>query len=123
MKGGGGNAMPSRMSRRAAMLKRCGGWRSWKTHQPRPPARDEKGFTLIELIIVVSIMPIIVGAISGGLITILSLQNSVSSRLAENADAQVVSSTFIKDVQSATFITTSAASSPQCGNTSYTQLL
>jgi len=67
-------------------------------------------------------MPIIVGAISGGLIAVLSLQTSVSSRLADTSDAQVVSSTFIKDVQSATFITTSATSSPQCGNAG-TQLL
>jgi prepilin-type N-terminal cleavage/methylation domain-containing protein len=83
----------------------------------------ERGFTLIELLIVVTVMPIIVGAISGGLFTVLSLQTSTSSRLSDVSDAQAVSSTFIKDVQSATFITNSKTSSPQCGNPSYTQLL
>src|ERR1700693_2400923 len=100
--------MRTRMARRAAMLKRRGDCRASATRGTRPPSRDEKGFTLIELIIVVSVIPIIVGAISAGLIAVISLQNTVSSRLADTSDAQVVSSTFIKDVQSATFITTSA---------------
>ena len=103
------------------MLK-SSGRRSKAPLGPRHAERDEKGFTLIELLIVVSVMPIIVGAISAGLIAVISLQSSVSSRLADTSDAQVVSSTFIKDVQSATFITTSATSSPQCGSAG-TQLL
>jgi prepilin-type N-terminal cleavage/methylation domain-containing protein len=88
----------------------------------RRSANDEKGFTLIELLIVTSVMPIIVGAITAGLFTVISLSSSVSGRLGDSGDAQVVSSTFIKDVQSATFITTDATSTPQCG-TSGSQLL
>ncbi len=123
MKGGGLKDMRTRMSRRADISKGCLGSRASASRESRAPSRDEKGFSLIELIIVISIIPIIVGAISGGLIAVLSLQNGVSSRLADTADAQVVSSTFIKDVQSATFITTKSSSSPQCGSSTYTQLL
>ena len=94
---------------------------------PAAPGRHdqgsgERGFTLIELVIVVTIIPVIIGAISAGLLTILNLQNSVKYRITDSSDAQVVSSTFLKDVQSATYITTSKSSSPQCGNSS-SQLL
>jgi hypothetical protein len=69
---------------------------------------------LIELLIVCVIIPIIIGAISAGLLTILKLQSSVKARITDSSDAQVVSSTYLKDVQSATLITTSPSSSPQC---------
>ena len=109
---------------RAAPSTEIGGWRSKGTRESRRAARGEKGFTLIELLIVVSVMPIIVGAITGGLFTVLSLQNTTANRLADTSDGQVISSTFIKDVQSATFITTLATSSPQCDSSAgYTQLL
>jgi prepilin-type N-terminal cleavage/methylation domain-containing protein len=75
--------------------------------------RDEGGFTLIELIVVVAIMPIIVGALSIGLVSILSLQSGVSGRLADSGDAQVVSVNFGNDVQSAANITTMTTA--QCG--------
>src|SRR5579863_5538807 len=54
----------------------------------------ERGFTLLELLIVITIIPIIVGAISGGLITILNLQSSVQNRITDSGDAQTTSSTF-----------------------------
>ena len=76
--------------------------------------RDDGGFTLIELIVVVAIMPIIVGALSLGLVSILSLQSGVSGRLADSGDAQVVSVNFGNDVQSAANITTMTAA--QCGS-------
>ncbi len=95
---------------------------------PAAPGRHdqgsgERGFTLIELLIVCMIIPLIIGALSAGLITILNLQSSVKSRITDTSDAQVVSSTFLKDVQSATKMTTLRSSSYQCGNSSYTQLL
>ncbi|HEY5121649.1 MAG TPA: prepilin-type N-terminal cleavage/methylation domain-containing protein, partial [Acidimicrobiales bacterium] len=94
---------------------------------PTAPGRHdqgsgERGFTLIELVIVASIIPLIIGAISAGLITILRLQSSVASRITASGDAQVLSSTFHKDVQSATSMTTLPSSTPQCGN-STSQLL
>jgi prepilin-type N-terminal cleavage/methylation domain-containing protein len=67
---------------------------------------SEGGFTLIELIIVVAVLPLVLGAISVGLISVFSLQNSVSSRLSDSGDAQVLSASFIKDVQGASLLTT-----------------
>jgi prepilin-type N-terminal cleavage/methylation domain-containing protein len=83
--------------------------------------RSDQGFTLVELLIVVTIMPMIMGALALGLIAMFGLQNSVSSRISDTADAQVVSSTFLEDVQSALEITTQSPSPNQCG--SGTQLL
>ncbi len=83
-------------------------------------SKDEGGFTLIELMIVTVIVPIIVGALSLSLISVFSLQSSVSNRLGDSANSQVVTTSFTSDVQGAVWITTSA-SLPQCG--SGTQLL
>src|SRR5258708_1093063 len=73
--------------------------------------RSEAGFTLIELLIVVAVMPLIVGALALGTLSGFSLQTSVSNRLTDSGDAQVVSLNFQNDVQSAAMITTS--STPQ----------
>lgn len=81
----------------------------------------EEGFTLIEVLIVVAIVPMIVGALAAGLLAMFSLQSGVANRLSNTADAQVVSSDYTKDVQSAAFVTTQTSSSPQCGTG--TQLL
>lgn len=75
--------------------------------------RDDGGFTLVEMLVVIVIMPLIVGAISLGLISVFSLQNGVSGRLTDSAGAQIVSSAFLKDVQSAALLTTQS-SPPQC---------
>jgi prepilin-type N-terminal cleavage/methylation domain-containing protein len=84
---------------------------------------DETGFTLVELLIVVTILPLIVGALSLGLISVFSLQSNVTNRLTDTADAQMVASNYTKDVQAAAYITTDATSSPQCGAGTGTQLL
>jgi Tfp pilus assembly protein PilE len=81
---------------------------------------DESGFTLIELVIVTLVLPVVIGAISLALISIFSLQNGVSSRIGDSADAQTVSANFEQDIQSATMITTNQATT-QCG--AGTQLL
>lgn len=81
---------------------------------------DERGFTLIELMIVTVIVPIIIGALSVSLISIFSLQSSVSNRLGDSANSQVVTTSFTSDVQRATWVTTSPTLS-QCGTG--TQLL
>jgi prepilin-type N-terminal cleavage/methylation domain-containing protein len=72
---------------------------------------NESGFTLIELIIVSLILPIIIGAITLALVSIFSLQGSVSGRLTGSGDAQVVSANYEKDVQSAALITTATSPS------------
>ena len=82
---------------------------------------DETGMTLVELLVATMIVPIIIAAMSFGMITIFGLQSSVSNRLAGSGDAQVVSSLYVKDIQSAAVITTQPTSSPMCGGG--TQLL
>jgi prepilin-type N-terminal cleavage/methylation domain-containing protein len=81
---------------------------------------DADGFTLVELLITVTILPIIIGGMTLSLIAILSLQGSVVNRLGDSGDAQAVSANFVKDVQSSSLITTkSASTSPvPCGTTS-----
>jgi prepilin-type N-terminal cleavage/methylation domain-containing protein len=79
-------------------------------------ASNEQGFTLIELLIVVTILPLIVGALSVGLMSVFSLQSSVSNRLANTSDSQVVASTFLNDTQSAQAVTIAPGNgSAQCG--------
>lgn len=73
----------------------------------------DAGFTLVELLIVIVIMPLVIGAISLGLFSVFSLQNGVSGRLLDTGSAQVVSSVFLKDVQSAALIT-EYPTTPQC---------
>ena len=53
----------------------------------------------------------------------LSLQSSVSNRLGDTGDSQVVSASFTTDVQSALAISTQSGTSDQCGPSSETQLL
>lgn len=86
---------------------------------PRSPRTDE-GFTLIELLIVLVVLPVVVGAIAVGLIAIFQIQGSVSDRVADSGDAQVVSAIYVPDVQSALRITTDQ-SAKECGTG--TQLL
>jgi len=76
----------------------------WRSLANNAGGRDEDGFTLIELVIVTLVLPIIIGAIALALVSIFSLQGSVSGRLTGSGDAQVVSSNFEKDVQSAALV-------------------
>jgi len=80
----------------------------------------DDGFTLLELVIVVAVLPIVIVGIAGGLIAVFSIQGSVSHRLGDSQDAQVVSANYVEDVQSALQITTSPTAT-QCGDG--TQLL
>ena len=78
----------------------------WRGHSNCPGNRTEGGFTLIELVIVCAVLPLVIGAISVALISVFSLQSSVSGRLSDSGDAQVVSTNFEKDVQGASEIST-----------------
>jgi prepilin-type N-terminal cleavage/methylation domain-containing protein len=85
---------------------------------------NEEGFTLVELLVVTSILPLIIGALSVGMISIFQLNSGISSRLANTADSQVVSSTFQTDVQGAAFITTASSTNKECtGSVSGSELL
>jgi prepilin-type N-terminal cleavage/methylation domain-containing protein len=74
----------------------------------------EQGFTLVELLIVTTVLPLIIGALSVGLISVFSLQSGVSSRLSNTTDAQVVAADFQSDVQGTSQITTS--NTQQCNS-------
>jgi prepilin-type N-terminal cleavage/methylation domain-containing protein len=81
----------------------------------RKRREDDHGFTMVELLIVLVILPIVVGALSYGLLSIFSLQSGVSSRLTDTEDAQVVAANYANDVQSAYNITTESAFTDLCG--------
>jgi prepilin-type N-terminal cleavage/methylation domain-containing protein len=66
----------------------------------------EEGFSLIELLIVVVIIPIVVGAITVALLSVFTLQSKTSNRLTDSGDAQVVASHFQDDVEAAASLTT-----------------
>src|SRR5271170_1380776 len=87
----------------------------WRCEAHDRSMHSEDGFTLIELIIVTAVVPLIIGAISLALISVLSLQGGVSNGISDSADAQVVSANYQKDVESAEMITTQPSSTPQCG--------
>ena len=75
--------------------------------------RDDAGFTLVELVIVITIMPLIIGALAMALVAMFSLSSTTAARLTNSSDAQVVASGFTQDVRSAVQITT--GSTPACG--------
>ena len=75
--------------------------------------------------IVTTVLPLIIGALSVGLISVFSLQSGVASRLANTSDAQIVAANYQNDVQGTSQITTASSSTPQCTSASVsgTQLL
>lgn len=79
------------------------------------PSRSEQGFTLVELLIVVVILPMVVGAISMGILSVFTLHTSASNRITDSANSQILSAYYIKDVQSAEQLTTQPTGSPECG--------
>ena len=66
----------------------------------------EGGFTLIELIVVVAVLPIVVGGIAIGLVSVINLQGSASTNLSDSNDALIGSANFSRDIQSAAEMTT-----------------
>jgi prepilin-type N-terminal cleavage/methylation domain-containing protein len=74
----------------------------------------EGGFTLVELLVVVAVVPLVVGAIGAGLVAVFTIQGKVSNRLTDSEDAQITSSIFVQDVQQSLQLTIDHAAS-QCG--------
>ena len=67
---------------------------------------DDSGFTLVELMIVIVILPLITGAIAVSLIAVFKFQTPSENRISNSGDAQVSSASFVRDVQNAAEITT-----------------
>ena len=69
------------------------------TFESRRRSVRDAGLTLVELMVVLVILPIIMGAMAFGLVAVFHLQSSVSQRLSGSVDLQQVSAQFVKDVQ------------------------
>lgn len=88
--------------------KSTGRARSVVTAMLRRPVRRpvvEDGFTLVEMLMVIIILPLIIGAVTVVMITSLKATDThdkqgTSQRLAESHDAQLTSAYFVRDVQS-----------------------
>jgi type II secretory pathway pseudopilin PulG len=86
----------------------------------------EAGFTLIELAIVLVVLPLIMGAVAVAILVTLQDQAGVSTRLSDSVDSQVTSAFYVRDVQSAQYVTTAttpgappwtpAYGAPTCGS-------
>ena len=78
---------------------------------------DDGGFTLIEVLVVVVALPLVIGAIALGFITLLQNKDATSQRISDSHDAQITSAFFVRDVKSADTVSTSSVSI--CSKTSY----
>ena len=96
---------------------------------PEPDsATGEEGFTLIELVIVLIIMPLVIGAVAMVMITTLKATSpgdphGTAARLAESHDAQITSTYFGRDVQNSTQITTGTTVGDRLCGSGGTQVL
>jgi prepilin-type N-terminal cleavage/methylation domain-containing protein len=78
-------------------------------------SRDDEGFSLIELMIVMGIVPIIIGSLVFGLVVVFSNSSTAGNRLSDSSDAQQVTAFYQPDVQSAQGVETDSPS-PACGS-------
>lgn len=77
----------------------------------------EEGFTLIEILIVLLILPLVVGGVVAALLSILQNEDTTFNRVGDSADAQITSAYFVRDVQNATSLSTGNSTSGTCSNT------
>ena len=63
--------------------------------------REERGFTLVELLVSMVIMSLLIGAIGSALVVSFRTTDATNQRMAENHDVQITSSYLANDVQSA----------------------
>lgn len=76
----------------------------WHRHQDD----EDAGFTLIELLVVIVVLPVIVGGIASALIVTLKNDSGTSNRISDSLNAQTASEYFVRDVQTAQYVTTAA---------------
>lgn len=95
---------------------------------PVSEAQGDDGFTLIELLIVLVILPLIIGGVAAAVIA--ELNNTSQSdargtyvRLADSHDTQITSAYFVRDVQSASSVSTNTSTSLCPTDGSQTQVL
>jgi hypothetical protein len=76
---------------------------------------SESGFTLVELLITMVILPFVVGSLALAIVAVFQLNGTTVSRINDSADAQVLSTSYENDVHSAIEVTLQTA--VQCGTT------
>lgn len=69
--------------------------------QSRTVARGQDGFTLVELVITISITGIIMGAVAAALIAGFRITDETNARIGHSHDRHIVAAYFANDVQSA----------------------
>lgn len=79
------------------------------------PTGDDAGFTLLEVLIVLVILPLIIGAVAAAFIVSVKNDTIVSSRLSDSANAQIGDAYFSRDIKIATQVTTDGALAPGTG--------
>jgi len=65
---------------------------------PQRVAADERGFTLVELLLAIAISAIVLGAVTQVVIVFLKTSDQTTARLVESRDAQTTSAYFANDV-------------------------
>ena len=73
------------------------------------PRGSEGGFTLVELLIVMVILPLVVAAVAVAIITAEKNAGTTKARLNDSTNAQITAEYFGPDVQGAQFLTTKNA--------------
>src|SRR6186713_848100 len=64
------------------------------------PERDDRGFTLIEMLIAITLLGIIIVPLSMAMIVFFRNSSATTDRMAESHDVQIASAYFAQDVQS-----------------------
>ncbi|MDA8284693.1 MAG: prepilin-type N-terminal cleavage/methylation domain-containing protein [Actinomycetota bacterium] len=72
----------------------------------------DEGFTLIELVIVLVILPLVMGAIAVAIFVTLQDQSGISTKISDSVDSQVTATYFVRDVESALYVTTDRTTPP-----------
>ena len=78
--------------------------------------RRDQGFTLVELMVAVSILAVISGVIAAAMIVTLRTTDEANDRLSRSHDVQISTSAFASDVQSADVVL-AGPGAPPCGPT------
>lgn len=83
--------------------------------RPRRHRHGEGGFTLVELLLAISILGILMAALVGVLFTLLTTRSSTLQQLAVSHDAQNAAAYFTNDAQGG--VTVALGAPAQCGST------
>ena len=76
-----------------------------RSHRLR--CQSQRGFTVIELLVVMVILPLIIGAIAEALIVSFNSESSTNNRLSGAVNNALLSAYFVRDVHGASIVTTS----------------